>query len=170
MNSFTIEKLARHHDVETFDCGVEPLNAFLARYALSNQQANASQSYVGLGQGQVVGYFTLVVGDVDADEAPPRLTKGLARYPVPMMVLARLAVSTKWHGKGVGAGLLRDATRRTLIAADIAGIRALAVHAKDEQARAFYAHFGFAEGFTDPLHLYMLTKELKTFARLSPFG
>ena len=131
------------------------------RFALANQQANASQTYVGSGQGAVIGFYTLVVSEVDVQLAPPRLIKGLARYPVPVMILARLAVDLKWQGKGVGAGLMRDSMRRTLQAADIAGIRALVVHAKDDAARKFYGHFGFADGFTDPLHLYVLTKDLK---------
>jgi GNAT superfamily N-acetyltransferase len=164
VNGFAIEKLARHHVVDAFDCGVAPLNTFLARYALPNQLANASQTYVAAGQDSIIGYFTLVVGEVDADDAPPRLIKGLARYPVPVMILARLAVDSQWHGRGVGSGLMRNAIRRTLAAADIAGIRALVVHAKDERARTFYAHFGFAGGFSDPLHLYVLTKELKALA------
>ena len=77
------------------------------------------------------------------------------------MILARLAVSQTWQGRDVGSGLLKDAMARTLQAADIAGIRAFVVHAKDEQARAYYAHFGFADGFSDPLHLYVLVKEIK---------
>lgn len=164
MTGFATEKLARQHAVEAFDCGVATLNTFLKRYALVNQFANASQTYVAVGRNQIIGYFTLVVGEVDAGDAPPRLAKGLARYPIPVMVLARLAVDRHWHGKGVGAGLMRDAIRRTLQAADIAGIRALVVHAKDEPARTFYAHFGLAGGFSDPMHLYVLTKELKAIS------
>lgn len=161
MNPFRIEKLSREHPVDGFDCGPQALNIFLHRFALANQQANASQTYVGSGQGAVIGFYTLVVSEVDVQLAPPRLIKGLARYPVPVMILARLAVDLKWQGKGVGAGLMRDSMRRTLQAADIAGIRALVVHAKDDAARKFYGHFGFADGFTDPLHLYVLTKDLK---------
>ena len=88
---------------------------------------------------EIIGYCTLVVGAVEYNDAPERLTKGLARRPVPIMLLARLAVSTNWQGRGIGAGLLKDAMLRTLQAADIAGIRAFAVHAKDEAARAFYS-------------------------------
>jgi GNAT superfamily N-acetyltransferase len=161
LSVFVVEKLARQHAVDAFDCGTEPLNTFLKRYALVNQQANASQTYVAAGRGEVIGYFTLVVGEVDAGEAPPRVSKGLARHAIPIMVLARLAVDKQWQGEGVGAGLMRDAIGRTLQAADIAGIRALVVHSKDDAARAFYSHFGFASGFSDPMHLYVLTKELK---------
>jgi GNAT superfamily N-acetyltransferase len=159
--SFRIEKLHRRHAVDTFDCGEAPLNRFLARFALPNQQANASQTYVGLADDTVIGFYTLVVCEVRSDDAPERLTKGLARHPVPIMLLARLAVGVDWQSKGVGAGLLRDAVLRTLQAADIAGIRALAVHAKDERARSFYQRFDFVESPTDPLHLFALIKDLK---------
>jgi GNAT superfamily N-acetyltransferase len=159
--TYRIEKLARKHAVDAFDCGEEPLNRFLIRFALPNQQANASQTYVALAGDNVIGFYTLVVSEIRYDDAPERLTKGLARHPVPIMLLARLAVSRDWHGKGVGAGLLRDATLRTLQAADIAGIRAFAVHAKDDKARTFYEHFNFVQSPTDPLHLFLLIKDLR---------
>ena len=165
MTAFVIEKLARHHVVEDFDCGQAALNRFLIRFALSSQHANASQTYVGLADAAVVGFYTLVVGEVAYADAPERLTKGLARHPVPLMLLARLAVGAAWQGKGIGSGLLKDAMRRTVQAADIVGIRALAAHAKDDAARAFYEHFGFVASPTDPLHLFILTKDLRRVAR-----
>jgi GNAT superfamily N-acetyltransferase len=161
MTDSRIEKLARHHVVDDFNCGQEALNRFLIRFALTNQQANASQTYVGLADSAVIGFYTLVVSEVSYDDAPERLTRGLARYPVPLMLLARLAVSHEWKGKGVGAGLLKDAMRRTMQVADIVGIRALAAHAKDGEARAFYEHFGFVPSPTDSLHLFILTKDLR---------
>jgi len=161
VSRFRIEKLARKHAVDAFDCGEEPLNRFLVRYAFQNQQANASQTYVGLSGDDIIGFYTLVVGEVAYDGAPERLTKGLARHPVPVMLLARLAVSLDWQGKGVGGGLLRDAILRTLQAADIAGIRAFTVHAKDDNAQAFYRRYGFIESATDPLHLYVLVNDLR---------
>ncbi len=161
MTALAVEKLARHHPVDAFDCGHEALNRFLLRFALPSQSANASQTYVGLAAATVIGFHTLVFGEVRYDAAPERLVKGLARHPVPLMVLARLAVDVAWQGRGVGAGLLKDAMRRTVQAADIAGIRALAVHAKDDAARSFYEHFGFMPSPTDPLHLFLLTKDLR---------
>jgi GNAT superfamily N-acetyltransferase len=160
-----IEKLAREHSVGGFDCGNEPLNRFLHRFALGNQQANASQTYVGLADDAVIGFYTLVVGEVSFDRAPPRLTKGLARHPVPIMLVARLAVNANWQGKGIGAGLLKDAMLRTLNAAEIAGIRALAVHAKNDSARAFYEHFDFVPSPSDPMHLFVLIKDLTRAVR-----
>jgi len=74
-----IEKLARHHAVESFDCGQEALNRFLVRFAWGNQQAQASQTYLGLNEDAVIGFYTLVVGEVAFDDAPERLIKGLSR-------------------------------------------------------------------------------------------
>lgn len=163
MTSWRIEKLKRQHAVDAFDCGQLSLSRFLSRFAWANQQADAAQTYVGLADETVVGFYTLVVGEVRCEEAPERLTKGLARHPVPLMLLARLGVGLQWQGRGVGAGLLKDAMRRTVAAADIAGIRAMAVHAKDEQARAFYRHFNFIDAPTDPLHLFLLLKDLRRY-------
>ena len=93
--------------------------------------------------------------------APERLKKGLARHPVPIMLLARLAVAKDWQGKGLGAGLLKDAMLRTVGAAGIAGIRALAVHAKDDESKAFYERFDFLPSPADPYHLYRLIKDIR---------
>lgn len=165
MESLGIEKLTHHHAVDGFDCGSEPLNRFLIRFALQNQQAGASQTYLALADGQIAGYYTLVVGQVEFDNAPQRLTKGLARHPVPIMLLARLAVAVPWQAKGLGSGLLKDAMLRTLQAAEIAGIRAFAVHAKDDQAKAFYEHFDFVTSPSDPCHLFRLLKDIRNLLK-----
>jgi GNAT superfamily N-acetyltransferase len=156
-SSFRLEKLRRDHPIDGFTCGREELDRFLKRFALGNQQANAAQTYIALHETEVIGFYSLVVGEVAFIDAPERLTKGLAR----IMLLARLAVSTAWQGRHIGAYLLRDAMLRTLQAADIGGIRAFAVHAKDEPAKRFYEHFGFEPSPTDLLHLFRLTKDLR---------
>lgn len=161
MTGFRIEKLRREHPVDGFSCGREELDRFLIRYALGNQQANASQTYLGLYDGEVIGFYSLVVGEVAFGDAPERLRKGLAHHPVPIMLLARLAVSSAWQGRRIGSGLVKDAMRRTLQAADIGGIRAFAVHAKDASAQRFYGRFGLIASPTDPLHLFILTKDLR---------
>jgi GNAT superfamily N-acetyltransferase len=160
-----VEKLQRTHAVEAFTCGEPALDRFLVRFALQAQQANSSQTYVGVSGAEVVGFYTLVVGEVRHADAPARIVKGMPRQPIPLMVLARLAVHTKWRGQGIGAGLLLDAVGRTLQVADIAGVRALAVHAKDENAAAFYQHFGFMPSETDPRHLFMLVKDIRQAAK-----
>jgi GNAT superfamily N-acetyltransferase len=156
-----VEKLRRDHPVENFDCGREELNRYLVRYAWQNQQAGAAQTYVGIVGEVIVGYHALAVGHVTLEGAPERLTKGLAKHPVPIMLLARLATDHPWQGKGVGKALLRDAMQRTLQAANIAGIGALTVHAKDEEARRFYEHFDFVPSPSDPLHLFVLLKDVR---------
>ena len=95
------------------------------------------------------------------EDAADRLVKGLANHDVPVMLLARLAVSVGWQGQSVGAGLLKNAMQRTMQAADLAGIRALVAHAKDGAAKKFYERFNFAESPTDPLHLFILIKDIK---------
>jgi GNAT superfamily N-acetyltransferase len=161
-----VEKLRREHPVDLFDCGQDALNRFLARYAFQNQQAGASQTYVAVVADEVVGFYTLVVAHIEYDDAPQRLAKGLARHPIPLMLLARLAVAVNWQGQGLGSGLLKDAMLRTLQAADIAGIRALAVPAKDDDARAFYGRFGFIPAPTDPYHLFVLLKDVRRILTL----
>jgi GNAT superfamily N-acetyltransferase len=157
----SIEKLRRDHPIDAFDCGQESLNQWLRKHALQNQGAGAAQSYVGLLGGVVIGYYSLAVGQIEYINAPERLRKGLARHPVPIMLLARLAVDKSWQKKGVGRALLRDAVLRTLQAAEIAGIRALAVHAKDDAARRYYEQFDFEASPADPLHLLVLLKDLR---------
>ncbi len=159
-----IRKIERQHAVEHFDCGNAGLNRFLSRFALGNQTAGSAQTYVALADEQVVGYYSLAVSAVAPTDAPARITKGLARHPVPVMLLARLAVDVSMKGKGLGAALLHDALARTLQAADIAGIRAVIVHAKDDAARRFYEHFDFDPSPTDPYHLYLLIKDLRKLA------
>jgi GNAT superfamily N-acetyltransferase len=156
-----VEKLCPSHAIEDFDCGREELNRYFVRYAWANQQAGAGLTYVVLVGATVAGYYTLAVGQVMREEAPERLSKGLARHPVPIMLLARLAVDRRWQGQGVGKALLKDAMLRTLQAAEIAGIRGLAVHAKDEEARAFYERFDFVASPTDPRHLFVLLKDVR---------
>ncbi|MGI8772110.1 MAG: GNAT family N-acetyltransferase [Acidobacteriaceae bacterium] len=157
----SIERLRRDHAIDSFDCGREELNTWLRRHALQNQDAHAALTYLGLADGVIVGYYSLAVGQVEYADAPERLKKGLARHAVPIMLLARLAVHKEWQKKGVGRALLKDAVLRTLQAADIAGIRALAVHAKDDEARRYYERFDFSPSPTDPLHLFALLKDIR---------
>ena len=157
----TIEKLRRDHPLDAFDCGQPDLNRWLIRYALQSQASNATQTYLGIVNGVVAGYYSLAVGQVEYADAPERLRKGLARHPVPIMLLARLAVHKDWQKKGIGRALLKDAVLRTLQAADLAGIRALAVHAKDDAARRYYEQFDFLPSPADPLHLFVLLKDIR---------
>ena len=160
-----IHKLSAEDVTDPFDCGRDELNRFLKRFALANQAANAAQTYVTSRARRVVGYYSLAVGSVQREDSPSRAVKGMARHPVPVMILARLAVDRSDQGSGIGKALLKDALLRTAQAADIAGIRALVVHAKDEDARRWYEQFDFEPSPTDPLHLFLLLKDLKRLAK-----
>jgi GNAT superfamily N-acetyltransferase len=137
------------------------LNQFLQRFALVSQQSNSSQTYVCCSEGAVAGFYSLTVGSVEPGTAAPRVTKGVPRHPVPVMILARLAVNLPQQGLGLGKALLKDALLRTAQAADIAGILALLVHAKDDVARGWYLQWEFEPSPSDPLHLFLLMKDLK---------
>ncbi len=157
-----VQKLSSSHDVGVFDCGNHALNQFLQRFALVNQKANSAQTYVccELGTERVAGFYSLAVGSIEPEAAAGRLSKGLARHTVPVMILARLAVDRRYQGAGLGRALLKDALLRTAQAAELAGIRAILVHAKDNAARNWYLNWGFEPSPTDPYHLFLLLKDL----------
>ncbi len=156
-----VRKLAATDQVDAFDCGQAALNQSLQRHALVNQKANRAQTYVGCQGDVVIGFYSLAVGSVDPQSAPSRVMKGLARHPVPVMILARLAVDKEHQRKGLDQALLKDALLRTAQAAEIAGIRCLLVHAKDDAARQWYESWEFEPSPTDPYHLFLMLKDLK---------
>lgn len=155
------------HTLDDFDCGNSSLNSWLKRYAMQNQRANSAKTFVVCEGKHVVGYYSLAVGSIEHEIASKRTKKGLARHPIPVMILARLAVDLKYQEKKIGSGLLKDALLRTLQAAEHAGIRAIFVHAKDEKARNFYTHFDFEPSPVDTLKLMLLIKDIRKTVGLS---
>lgn len=162
-----IRKLAAADEVQPFDCGEPSLNRFLQRFALVSQQAHSAQTYVCCAAASVAGFYSLTVGSVEPAAAAARVTKGVPRHSVPVMILARLAVDLSHQRAGLGKALLKDALLRTAQAADIAGIRALLVHAMDDVAKRWYLQWEFEPSPTDPLHLFLLMKDLKALAKPS---
>lgn len=154
-----IEKLQRSHPLERFDCGREALNRFLIGFARQNQQAGASQTYVALANEDVAGYYTLVVSQVEYEHATERLKERTCPSSRAYDAAGPSRHRTSCQGKGLGSGLIKDAMMRTPQAADIAGIRAFAVHAKDDEARAFYERYDFVPLPSDPFHLFRLMKD-----------
>lgn len=155
--------LDKSHDLLCFDCGKQPLNTFLARHALANQANGGARTFVGLDANRVVGYYSLAVSSVLFDEAPERMAKGLARHPIPILLMARFAVDKDYQGQGIGTGLFKDALRRCLSVSKDAGVRAFMVHAKDEDARQLYMRYRMLECPSNPMHLYFLMKDLEQF-------
>ncbi|NDJ24208.1 GNAT family N-acetyltransferase [Nostoc sp. B(2019)] len=160
-NNLYITKLSKSHDLKNFDCGNSDLNNHLNKYALKNQQSDSSTTYVACLGSDVIGYYTITVASVIHENAAPRISKGLPKYPIPVALLARLAVSKEFQNKGIGRGLLKNCLIRINQAADLIGIRALLVHAKDEKARGWYQQFDFEPSPTDPLHLFLMLKDIR---------
>jgi len=148
-------------ELAAFDCGDMALGDYLRKFALENQRNRSARTYVTLRDNRVIGYDTLAAGSIRHDEAPPRIARGLGKYPIPIILLARLAVDQAEKGKGLGKALLKDALLRATQASDIVGARAVLVHAKDLSAQAFYCKFGFTPFPDHELHLFLLMKDIK---------
>lgn len=145
------------HDRTTFDCGVSALNLYLRNYALQNQKRGIVRNYATTHADSkvIVGYYSLVYASLDQKLLPAKLLKGLGKYDIPVMLLARLAIDRREQGQGLGKALLKDAILRTMQAAEIAGLKLLLVHAKDETAADFYHKHGFEQILDDPLKLFL---------------
>ena len=160
------EPLAAQHRLEGFDCGRPALNDWLLRHARQAQGSGSAKTFVVADDGaHVGGYFSLTVGQVDTLEAPERIRKGMGQYPVPVVILARLAVSAQHQGRGIGFGLLQDAIRRTMLIAEQAGIRAMLTHPIDEESTRFYARFGFIASPLREQQLLLLLKDARRWVR-----
>jgi GNAT superfamily N-acetyltransferase len=146
------EHLETHHDIAAFDSGTSDPDLWLKRRALTNEALGASRTYVVCASGRVVGFYALATGAVAHEAVTGRVRRNMPD-PIPVMVLARLAVDRAYQGRGLGRALLRDALLRTLQAAEIAGIRAVLVHALSPSAKQFYLQAGFAETPVSPMTL-----------------
>ena len=157
-----IQKFDAAHNVESFACGKASLDQFLKRFLLVNQNADSARTYVACQGLRVIAYYSLAAGAVEHADTPQRIGKGLARYPVPVMPLARLAVDGAEQGLGLSKAPVKDALLRTAAVAVIVGIRALLVHAKDDEARDWYEFLGFEQSPISLYRLFLLMKDLKS--------
>lgn len=155
------QPLDSSHVLDTFDCGKSVLNEWLLRHALQAQSSGSARTFVVLDDQRLVGYFSLSVGQVDVLSAPERISRGMGRYPIPVAILARMAVSRTDQGRGIGAGMLREAIARTLTVAEQVGIRALLTHPLDEVAAHFYRRFGFESSPASEAQLLLLLKDAR---------
>ena len=160
------EPLAPPHQLDGFDCGKPALNDWLLRHARQAQTSGSARTFVVAEDDQrVAGYFSLTVGQVDTLEAPERMRQGMGQYPLPVVILARMAVSARDQGRGIGLGMLQDAITRTLLIAEQAGIRAMLTHPIDEEAARFYTRFGFVASPLREQQLLLLLKDAKKLIR-----
>lgn len=165
MRISALELLGPQHRAALFDCGSPALDDWLRRHALQAQRADSTRVYVVHDELQIVGFYALSAGSVRPEEAPARIRKGLGRHDLPLVVLTRLAVDLRVRGAGLGAALLKDGLMRVAAAVDIVGARALHAHAKDENARSFYRHFGFEPSPIDEHSMFLLLKDLRASIR-----
>jgi GNAT superfamily N-acetyltransferase len=157
------EPLDRNHLIEGFDSGRPSLDVWLLEHSRTAAAAGSARTYVAVDAEQrrrVVGYHSLAAASVERQTATARAAKGMPRYPVPVVLLARLAVDRSVQGRGLGSWLLRDAMLRTFAASETIGVRAMLVHAIDDEARSFYLRHGLEASPTDPLHLMILVKDI----------
>ena len=160
------EPLALLHRLDGFDCRKPALNDWLLRHARQAQTSGSARTFVVAEDDQrVAGYFSLTVGQVDTLEAPERMRQGMGQYPLPVVILARMAVSARDQGRGIGLGMLQDAITRTLLIAEQAGIRAMLTHPIDEEAARFYTWFGFVASPLREQQLLLLLKDAKKLIR-----
>lgn len=149
------QPLSGSHSLDDFDCGEATLDDWLKRRAMVNQSSGASRSFVVADpEARVVGYYALAAGAVSHPLATTKVRRNMPD-PVPVMVLARLAVDRRCQGIKLGASLLQDAVQRTLVVSQHAGVRALLVHALHDRAKQFYEHYGFQASPTHPMMLML---------------
>jgi GNAT superfamily N-acetyltransferase len=154
------EPLAPHHRLDGFSCGEPPLDDWLKRRANANQISGASRTFVVCETGVVIAYYAVASGAVSVAPTPGRFRRNMPD-PIPIAVLARLAVAQSHHRRGIGRALFQDAARRVINAADAIGIRGLIVHALSDAAVAFYRHLGFDPSPLDPMTLMITLADLR---------
>ncbi len=151
-----VEPLEPRHQIDRFECGREQLDRWLRAYAKQGQRRDSARTFVVCRQGaaEVVGYYTLVASEVEHAETTSGVRRGASKhFPIPVCLIARLAVDHSEQGAGLGRSLLLDALRRTDRASRSVAMRAVLVHALDEEAAGFYARFGFQPASAEPLTL-----------------
>jgi len=154
------EPLAAHHALDAFGCGVTSLDDWLKRRAAQNQASGASRTFVASDDGKVIAYYALASSAIAATAAPGRFKRNMPD-PIPVVVLARLAISRSHQGRGLGRALFQDAGRRVIYAAEMIGIRGLLVHAISDEAKAFYQQLGLAPSPLEPMTLMTTVTDLR---------
>ena len=154
------EALKESHDFTDFNSGETTLDDWLKRRARANQVSGASRTYVVCERERVAGYYALASGVITVESAPGRFRRNMPN-PIPVAVLARLAVDKNWQRQGLGRLLFRDAVQRVAQAADAIGIRGIVVHAISEEARNFYLALGFDPSPREPLTLMVALADIR---------
>jgi predicted N-acetyltransferase YhbS len=154
------EPLTAQHDLAAFHSGVEALDSWLRQRALKNQISGASRTFVACENGRPMAYYALASGTVSTVIASGRFRRNMPD-PIPVVVLARLAVDQSLQGKGIGRALVQDAGRRVVHAANSIGIRGMIVHALSQEAKAFYERVGFDPSPLESMMLMVTLADLQ---------
>ena len=167
MIEWRVERLERSHHRAEFSCGKPPLDTFLHRLVSQYEARNLGRTYVAVKPGslRVFGYYTLAAGAIAYQSLPAPSSRKLPKHPVPVILLARLAVDQSVQGQHLGESLLLDALRRCLVLADPLGIHAVEVDAIDPHARSFYQKYGFLPLLDDALHLFLPMATIRDVVR-----
>jgi GNAT superfamily N-acetyltransferase len=160
--------LADDHDVAGFDCGHDRLDAWLVDHAMASQRADLARTYLVLDGAAVAGYVSLTTGSIRRDDAPKRYTRGMSRHPIPTILIARLAVDSRWQRRGLGSRLLAEALRLAVAASDAAAARLVVVDAIDEAVAGFYRRWGFVEVPEHPLRLFRKVADVRRSLDATP--
>lgn len=154
--------LEKRHVTTEFESGAEELDSWLRDYAWVNHKSGNARVFVAARSDRVVGYYALATAGVEKVQVPEELKKGGVPQQVPCLLLARLAVDRSESNRGIGRGLLVDAIRRAIRVSEDAGVRALLIHARNDEARRFHDHLGeFVQSPTDPLHRFLHLKHAR---------
>jgi len=149
------QPLNAHHIFTNFSCGEPALDEWLKRKALANNLSGASRTFVVVDdENTVVGYYAMAAGGVSHQLATGSVKRNMPD-PIPVLILARLAVNVHAQGVKLGAALLQDAVLRAKNVSQNAGVRAMLVHALHKKAKLFYTHYGFQESPINPMTLML---------------
>lgn len=154
-------RLSVDHDLTAFDCGTSELNAWLIDHALASHRADLARTYLALEHRTLAGYVSLTTGSVRREDAPRRHTRGMPRYPIPTILIARLAVDRRHQGARLGSRLLAEALRLSVVASDTAAARLVVVDAIDDRAATFYRRHGFLDTPENPLQLFRKVSDIR---------
>ena len=161
MSQLRLLLLAADRELGDFDCGNVELNRWLADHALASQKADLARTYIALDGAMIAGYVSLTTGSIRREAAPKRYARGMPRHPIPIILIARLAVERRHHGQRFGSRLLAEALRLAVIASDTAAARLVVVDATDDQAAGFYRRWGFIDVPENPHRLFRKISEIR---------
>lgn len=153
-----ISPLSKSHDRKSFNCGERSLNEYLQQYASQDIKRRINKVFVLSPPDtpqKVIGYYSLSAGSLDANDLPEKLRRRLPRYPVPVVLLGKLAIAESHQNQGLGSILLADALQRVALASQVMAVYALVIDALNEQAAEFYRQFGFITLPSHPLKLFL---------------